>query len=126
MQFLALAGERVALRFTWGHLAGLRDLLGQEFDLEIQRAIETNDFPRMAEILAVLSGHTPGAWMEESPPIVPTARAITDGLIEAFHGPTRKPAKSEAAEGVAPFVIRARTYLAGLFARLRPGSRAAA
>lgn len=125
MATLTIAGERVALRFSWGHIATLRDLLGAEFDAEIGKALSEIDLPRIAEILSVVTGLPASAIMSASPPIVATVRAIEEGLGEAFHGPTRKP-KAEAGEAPGPFEKMTRTFPAALSALWRLGRKAAA
>ena len=79
------AGE-TRLRFDWESIAELHGTYGKEWEKKVEAIMSDLDARGLAEILAIGSEHDAGWWMEQSPPFIPTARAVQDAIQLAFFG----------------------------------------
>ena len=103
------SGGDVRLRFDWEGIAALHGAYGKTWETEVSRIINDLDAKGLSVILAIASEHDEAWWMEQSPPFVPTAKAVQEALHLAFFG-------AGSLESNPPLARRLMTRFANLFA----------
>lgn len=97
-----LHGFSYSMRYTWKAIGRLKAHFGDEYDAEIQKALNNQDLEAISRIVsaALIDSHpemTPEHIFEMSPPIIPLMTAADEALRLAFWGSDKAP-KEDTAE----------------------------
>ncbi|MBX6427137.1 MAG: hypothetical protein IRZ09_14575 [Variibacter sp.] len=88
---IEIAGRTYVLWFGWPGIAMLKSQLGDNFDVELARAMAGQDLRVLAKVLAIgLRDSWPGVTPEQierlSPPIARTIEAVSTALRRTYQG----------------------------------------
>lgn len=83
---LQIGPDRVTLRLTWGVMGALVGEFGPSWDQEVNLAMETFDFEKVARALEIATGMPAPQIMEASPPWLAVREAFNSAYSLAIFG----------------------------------------